>query len=141
MKKMNALAMFDGLDPKQVGLAVIKAIEDQIMEKVQGTVTEMVAPVIDNLSGRIGSLEEQFLYEELTRAQQREMQRMVGDTAFKFAQEDGKTVKQHYANIYGGLKDKYDVPRYTDIPRCKFLEAMATVRQYDGTGKHYWRQH
>lgn len=116
----------------------------QLVSNITVAVVQQLQPVtekVDNLDGRVRNLEEQFLYEELTRSQQREMQRVVGDLAYKFSQVDGKTVKQHYANIYGGLKDKYDVPRYTDIPRCKFLEAMAVVRQYDGTGKHYWRQH
>lgn len=95
---------------------------------------------ISDLAARVDNIERRLAAEGLTRSQGRAIQRAVGQKAHEAARNDGSSVHQHYANIYGGLKDKYNVPSYLDIPRDKFQEALRLISQYDGSSRDWWRE-
>lgn len=109
--------------------------------RVDTRVDAKVAPFAERVSSvelRVQNIEGMMEREGLTRAQEYEIKRQVGVLAYKYAKLDDKTIHKHFCNIWGGLKDKFNVSRYTQIPRNRYDEAVATVRHYDGTSKDYW---
>lgn len=93
---------------------------------------------IASLTERFDTLEQRLQHEGLTRSQARQIQKAVAQKVYEAAEGLNSTTAQHFANVYGSLKDKYNVGSYMDIPRDKFLQAMQLIASYDGSGRNWW---
>lgn len=101
---------------------------------------EMAEPKeqIRHLNNRVETIEQRISREGLTRSQGRSVQRAVAERVCKIAKELGDTKPQHFANVYGSLKDRYNTPSYLDIPRDRYPDAMTLISTYDGSGRNWW---
>lgn len=90
------------------------------------------------LDHRVTNVEQRLEKEGLTRSQHRSIQRAVGKKVQEIGKHMPDTKPQHFANIYGALKDKFNVGSYMDIPRDKFLLATDMISSYDGSGRNWW---
>jgi threonine synthase len=93
---------------------------------------------IKRLDSRVETIEERMARESLSRSQGRSMQRSVAKQVHKIAKDMGDGKPMHFSNVYGSLKDRYNVPSYMDIPRDKYLDAMTLIATYDGSGRNWW---
>jgi hypothetical protein len=94
---------------------------------------------IGELVNRVDTLERRIESVAITRSQGRKVQKLVAERAHQVAKALDDSVRQHFANIYGGLKEKFNVPSYLDIPRDKFFEAAGLISRYDGSSRDWWR--
>ena len=113
-------------------------LADLIMQYMQDALTEP-RKRIDLLDHRMTSVEQRLEKEGLTRSQSRSIQKAAGKKAHEITKAiSGSSKAQHFANIYGSLKDKYNVGSYLDIPRDKFTFALELIASYDGSGRNWW---
>lgn len=117
---------------------MIQGLAEVIIQYLQPHLEEPKRQIMD-LTGRVDGLERRMDMDGLTRSQGRAVQKAVGLRAHEIARTLNASVHQHFANVYGGLKDRYNTPSYLDIPRSKFLEALQIVAQYDGSSRSWWR--
>lgn len=98
-----------------------------------------VMPRISEHETRIGSLEQAQKQEALRRSQAHNLKKLVGKKVYEVLPSSDKTVAKLFAEVWGGLKDKFEVTSYLDIPRCSYEGALKTVAEYDGSGRYWWR--
>lgn len=114
----------------QLALALAPVIEEYLKEPKQA---------LSDLAGRVENIEQKLEHEGLSRSQSRSMQKAAAKKVYDLVKTlPDVTARQHFANIYGSLKDKYNVGSYQDIPRDKFLQAMQLIASYDGSGRNWW---
>lgn len=130
---MSALTSPPKVDPR---------ISQGLAELITGYLNEQLAlpkEQIQHLGNRVETLEARMDRESLTRSQSRALQRAVANRVYAAVKELGDdSAAQHFANVYGSLKDRYNVGSYLDIPRNRFTEAMGLVNSYDGSGRNWW---
>lgn len=114
---------------QQLALVLAPVIEEYLKEPKEA---------ISDLSDRLKNVEQRLEHEGLTRSQARSIQRATAQKVYAIQKQINGTTQQHFANVYGSLKDKYNVGSYQDIPRDKFLQAMQLIASYDGSGRNWW---
>lgn len=117
---------------------LIKGLAQVIGQYLQPYLEEPKRQITD-LTGRVDSLERRMDQEGLTRSQGRAVQKAVAQRVHTVAKAVDGSLQQHFANVYGGIKDRYNVPSYLDIPRNKFMEPLQVVARYDGSSRSWWR--
>jgi len=118
---------------------------------LQQSIADALTPIIEQylseprkqivaIEGRMDIIEHKFDQEGLSRSQHRAIQKAVSTKVQEICREmPGATPPKHFANVYGSLKDWYDVGSYMDIPKDKFMHALQLISKYDGSGRNWWK--
>jgi hypothetical protein len=111
---------------EEMGLAIARMAREQIQFEMRLTTTETrldtAVVVIDSLTGRVESLEQQLTPgSQVTEDQASQVSQAVKTVAMKLSKASGRN---EYGGVYGELYRKFGITSYKQLPLAKFDEAM-----------------